>query len=102
MFFTFVLKVALFISRVRYETTNDFLLLQCTELLELVLVLVLIAGNDERRMYRRISPVFAAQILTQSYAKIVSQRPKKKSDYEWIWRSLQHDICNSTTVSSVN
>lgn len=82
MFFTFVLKVALFISRVRYETTNDFLLLQCTELLELVLVLVLIAGNDERRMYRRISPVFAAQILTQSYAKTVSQRPKKKSDYE--------------------
>ena len=55
---------------------------QCTELLELVLVLVLIAGNDERRMYRRISPVFAAQILTQSYAKTVSQRPKKKSDYE--------------------
>ena len=51
-------------------------------LIELVLVLVLIAGNDERRMYRRISPVFAAQILTQSYAKTVSQRPKKKFDYE--------------------
>ena len=99
MFFTFVLKVALFISRVPYETKNDFLLLQCNEL---VLVLVLIAGNDERRMYRRISPVFAAQILTESYAKTMSQRPKKKSDYEWIWRSLQHDICNSITVSSVN
>ena len=42
-------------------------------LIELVLVLVLIAGNDERRMYRRISPVFAAQILTRSYAKTVSQ-----------------------------
>ena len=51
-------------------------------LIELVLVLVLIAGNDERRMYRRISPVFAAQILTQSYAKTVSQRLKKKFDYE--------------------
>ena len=51
-------------------------------LIELVLVLVLIAGNDERRMYRRISAVFAAQILTQSYAKTVSQRPKKKFDYE--------------------
>ena len=32
MFFTFVLKVALFISRVPYETKNDFLLLQCNEL----------------------------------------------------------------------
>ena len=82
MFFTFVLKVALFISRVPYETTNDFLLLQCIELLELVPVLVLTAGNDEQRMYRSISPVFAAQILTRSYAKTVSQRPKKKSDYE--------------------
>ena len=82
MFFTFVLKVALFISRVPYETTNDFHLLQCIELLELVPVLVLTVGNYERRMHRRISPVFAAQILTRSYAKTVSQRPKKQSDYE--------------------
>lgn len=63
MLFTFVLKVALFISRVPYETTNDFLLLQCIELLELVPVVVLTAGSDERRLYRGISPAFAAQIL---------------------------------------
>ena len=49
MFFPFVLGVALFISRVPYETTDDFLLLQCNELPELVPVLVLTAGNDERR-----------------------------------------------------
>ena len=78
MFFPFVLGVALFISRVPYETTDDFLLLQCNELPELVPVLVLTAGNDERRLYRKISPVFAALlILTQSDANTVSQRPKK-------------------------
>ena len=77
MFFPFVLGVALFISRVPYETTDDFLLLQCNELPELVPVLVLTAGNDERRLYRKMSPVFAAQILTQSDANTVSQRPKK-------------------------
>jgi len=82
MFFTFVLKVALFKSRVPYETTNDFLLLQCIEFLELVPVLVSTAGSDERRLYRGISPAFASQILRNPMLKQCLEDQKKNSYYE--------------------
>ena len=78
MFFTFVLGAEF---RMKPKTIS-FFYNAMNYLIELVPVLVLTAGNDERRLYRRISPVFAAQILTQSDDKTVSQRPKKKSDCE--------------------